>query len=108
MGNLLQGKTLIRFAREIQSAPSLRGSLKDSSMGRLPDGQWLLDALDAKHLRRQKQKTNDSLNRRQKALIKGSTLILLLQQMVALSALPASYFLMAKFWAWSSRNRSKS
>lgn len=50
---------------------------------------------------------DDSLNIRQKSLIKGSTVILFLQQMVALYALPASYYPMAKFWAWSSRNDSQ-
>lgn len=49
MGNLLQGRTLIDLLEKL-SASSLRGSLKDPSTGLLPDGQWLLDALDAKSI----------------------------------------------------------
>lgn len=39
---------LISFARGVQSPACLRGSLKDSRIGLMPDECWLLDALDAK------------------------------------------------------------
>lgn len=43
------------------------------------------------------------INISQTVLVMGSPANFPLQQLVALPVLPASYFLMAKFWAWGSR-----
>lgn len=62
-------------------------------------------------LRKQSEKMDGSLNISQAVLIKGSTVNLSLQQLVALSVLSPLYFLMAKFWSWGSKidsYRSKS
>lgn len=62
-------------------------------------------------LRKQSEKMDGSLDIRQAVLIRGSTVNLPLQKLVALSVLSPSYFLMAKFWSWGSEidsYRSKS